>query len=157
MARYLNLPDLNPRKITKHDKNLANRLDFKDIKFPVKIRDIHKIGKNNSIVISVFGYESNEKHPIYVWKKYCEEKYIDLLLIGERGKHNVFFEDSNTFMYNYSLHPGKKPFSRYCLQAYVTEKVLKVKSKIALKLMVNKELKCLKKVNKLNWKILKEK
>ena len=53
-------------------------------------------------------------------------------------------------MYNYSLHPGKKPFSRYCLQAYITEKVLKVKSKIALKLMVNKELKCLKKVNKLN-------
>ena len=47
MVRYLNLADHDPRKITKSNKGFAKRLDFKDIKFPVKIRDIHKIEKKN--------------------------------------------------------------------------------------------------------------
>ena len=56
--------------------------DYKDVKFPFKIRDIHKIEKKkNSISISVFGYKSKPKHPIYVSKKFCEEKHVDLLLI----------------------------------------------------------------------------
>ena len=54
--------------------------------FPVKIRDIPKIEKNNFIDIIIFGYENNEKHPIYVSKKCCEEKHVDLLLIGEDEK-----------------------------------------------------------------------
>ena len=37
--------DHNPRRITKSDKDFAKRLDFKNIKFPVKIKDIHKITK----------------------------------------------------------------------------------------------------------------
>ena len=45
LVRYLNPADRNPAKITKADKDFAKRLDFKDIKFPVKIRDIHKIVK----------------------------------------------------------------------------------------------------------------
>ena len=45
--------------------------------FPVKIGDIHKIEKKNSIGISVFGYENKEKHPVYVSLKCCEEKYLD--------------------------------------------------------------------------------
>ena len=37
--------------------------DFKDIKFPVKTRDIHKIEKKKkkAITISVFGYENREE------------------------------------------------------------------------------------------------
>ena len=60
------------------------------IKFPVKIRDIHKIEKTNSIGTSVFGYENKEKHPIYVSKQCCEEKHVDLLLIGEGEKNTMF-------------------------------------------------------------------
>ena len=57
-------------------------------KFPVKIRDIHKIEKNISICISVFGYENKEKHLIYVSKKCYEDNHVDLLLIGEEGKRH---------------------------------------------------------------------
>ena len=32
----------NPRKISKVDKDFVKILDFKDIKFPVKTRDIYK-------------------------------------------------------------------------------------------------------------------
>ena len=44
--------------------------------------------KKNSAGISVFGYENKEKHPIYVSKKCCKEKHVDLLLIGEEEKIN---------------------------------------------------------------------
>ena len=74
--------------MTKTDAGFVRKLDFKDIKFPVKIRDIHKIKKENFIGISVFGYENEGKHPIYVLKKCYEEKNVDLLLIGEEGKRH---------------------------------------------------------------------
>ena len=58
LVRYLNSTDRTPTRITKTDKDFAKKLDFKDINFPVKIRDLHKIEKMNSIGISVFGYEN---------------------------------------------------------------------------------------------------
>ena len=77
------------------------KLDFKDKKFPVKIRDIHKIENQNFIGISAFGYENKEKHPIYVSKKCYEEKHVDLLLIREEGKRQyVLIKDFDTFMYD---------------------------------------------------------
>ena len=45
IVRYLNPVVHNPTRITKADKEFAKKLNFKNIKFPVKIRDIHKIGK----------------------------------------------------------------------------------------------------------------
>ena len=60
--------------MTKADKEFTKELDFKDIKFPVKIRD--KIEKKNYIGISAFGYESKVKYPSYQ-KKYCEDKHVD--------------------------------------------------------------------------------
>ena len=41
-----------------------------------KIRDMHKIEKQDSIVISVFSNENKEKHTIYVSNKCCEEKHV---------------------------------------------------------------------------------
>ena len=63
--------DHHPARITTADKEFAKKLDFRDIKFPVKTREIHKIKKNklNSIGISVYGYENKVKYPIYVSKK----------------------------------------------------------------------------------------
>ena len=45
LIRYLNPAEHNPRRITKADKDFAKKLFFKDIKFPVKIRDTYKIEK----------------------------------------------------------------------------------------------------------------
>ena len=57
----------HPARITKADEDFAKKLDFKGIKFPVKIRD--KIERKDSIGINVFCYENKEKHPTYVFKK----------------------------------------------------------------------------------------
>ena len=100
IVRYLNPAEHYQTRMTKADKDLAKTLDIKGIKFPVKVRDIHKIKKKNSIDISVFGYENKEKHPIYASKKCCEEKHVDLSLIGEEGKrHYVLIK--NTFLQLY--------------------------------------------------------
>ena len=68
MARYLCLADHDPARIRKVDKKFAKKLDFKDIKFAVKITDIHKIEKKNCISIIIFGYEEKEKCLINVPK-----------------------------------------------------------------------------------------
>ena len=125
MVRYLNPVNCNPVGITKTDKDFAKKLDFKDIKFPVKTRDIHKIEKNNSIGISVFGYENKVKYPIYFLKNCCEDKHVDLLLIGEgEKKHYVLSKISMhscmIIHYDHTLHRERKHFCRYCLQAFRT-------------------------------------
>ena len=60
-VRYLNLTDRNPARITETDKEFAKKPDLKDIRFPVKIRNIHKIEKKNSIDISVLGMKIKKK------------------------------------------------------------------------------------------------
>ena len=37
-----------------------------DVKFPIKVRDIHKIERKNYNGITVFGYENKTKYPAYV-------------------------------------------------------------------------------------------
>ena len=61
LVKYLNPANHHPARTTKADKDFAKTLDFEDIKFPVKVRDIHKIEEKNSTGISVFGYENKEK------------------------------------------------------------------------------------------------
>ena len=94
---WLNPADHHPERTRKADKDFAKRLDFKDIKLPVKIRNIHKIEKKNSIGISVFGYENKEKHSIYVSKNCCEEKH--LFIIDKRREKALFFYQRFQYLY----------------------------------------------------------
>ena len=95
----------------KADKDFARKLNFEDLKFPVKIRDIHKVEKKNAIIISVFDFENKEKYPIYVLKKCCQEKRVDLLLKEQEGKrYHVLIKHFNTFMYDQIVTSWKKRF-----------------------------------------------
>ena len=97
-------------------------IDESDIDYVFKlicitvIRNIQEsLGKGSTwiihSIISVFRYENKAKYPIYLSKKCCEDKDVDLLLIGEgEKKHYVFNKDCNTFMYDHTLHRGKKNF-----------------------------------------------
>ena len=79
-------------------------------------------------------------------KKYFEKKDIDLLLIGEENKKQyVFVKDFNTFMYNNTLHRGRKHFCCYCLLAFSTEKILTCHVKDCFKINGKKILKKSKK------------
>ena len=47
-------------------------------------------------------------------------------MIRKEGKrHYVLIKDFKTFMYNHTLHCGRKDFCWYCLQALSTEEILK--------------------------------
>ena len=53
LVRHRNLANHHPARITKTDNEFARRLDFKDIKIPVKIRDIQKI-ENKILLVLMF-------------------------------------------------------------------------------------------------------
>ena len=76
LVRYLNPTDHCPERIIKGGKDFAKKLYFKDIKFPVKVRDVHKIEKKNSIGVSVFGYENKEKRSIHVSKNVVKKHML---------------------------------------------------------------------------------
>ena len=83
---FINIQNFDdPARIKKIGKLFKDGLDFEDINFPVKIRDIQKIEKKNSIEISVFGYENKENYPLYVSKNIFK-KHFDLLLIEGKDK-----------------------------------------------------------------------
>ena len=76
LVRYLNPADHYLARFTKADKDFAKMLDFKNINFQVKIRDIDKIENKNSISISVFGYENKENSPIYYQKNFAKRNML---------------------------------------------------------------------------------
>ena len=91
LGRYLNPVDHNPRRNTKADRDFAVRLDFKDIKLPVKIKDIQKIGKKRITLALVFlAVKLKESIQSMHQKKCCNKKHVELLLIGEREKNTTF-------------------------------------------------------------------
>ena len=53
-VRYLHPVDCNPARIVKANQDFAKRLDFKDVKLPVTIRDIHKIEKKRILSALAF-------------------------------------------------------------------------------------------------------
>ena len=155
----LNPANHYPARITKADKEFGKRLDFKDKKCPVKIRDIHKILKEKHFInISAFGYENKEKYLIYLSKKCFEDKHIDLLLIGKRQKnHYVLINYFNRFMNDHSLHRGRKHFCRYCLHDFITEEILKRHIQDCLKVNGKQTIKMLKKGEYVNFKSFQRK
>ena len=81
MARHLHPVYLHPARIRKFIKICGDKLNFKDIKFPVRVGDIHKIDKKNSVSINVFRYENKKKYPVYTSKWCCEDKHVDLKIL----------------------------------------------------------------------------
>ena len=61
----------------------------------------------------------------FVYQKMHWRKQVNLFLTGEEGRrHCVLIKHFNTFMYDYTLHRGKKHFC-FCLQSFATEEKLK--------------------------------
>ena len=95
LVRYLHTASLfaytHLASIRKIDILSGDELDFEDIKFPVKGKDVDKIERKNSINISVFGYENKEKYLIYVPNKCFKERHFALLLTEEEDKKTLCF------------------------------------------------------------------
>ena len=77
MVRYLNPENHHPARITKDDKDFPKKRDFKDIKFPLKIKDMHKIGKKNRSALVFLAMKRKKNIQSIYQTKCCEEKHVD--------------------------------------------------------------------------------
>ena len=123
--RHLIPQEKHPQRIKKCDKEYINKLDYSNIEFPVTIKQIIKIEKQNNININVFGYESKQPYPLYISKEQYEDHMELLLITKDENKHYVLIKDFNKFMFNQTKHKNKKHFCMYCLQCFSSDKVLK--------------------------------
>ena len=122
--RHLNPMAKDPQRIKKSDRKYVSELNYDGIVFPVTIKQINKIEKQNKININVFGYENKQPYPLFISKEKFED-HMELLLITENeNNHFVYIKDFNRFMYNYSKHKERKHFCMYCLQCFSKKEVL---------------------------------
>ena len=111
MVEYLGRAYRTSARITKVGNKFSKIFDFKDIKIIFKVRDTHKIEKQNFSGISVFGYENKENK--YISKNIqsmCHKNVVKLLTWGEGKRHYLVIKGFNTFMYHYTLNHGKQHF-----------------------------------------------
>ena len=122
--RHLNPTNNNPQRIKQTDKKYIEKLDYYGITFPVDIKQMNKIEKQNSINVNVFSYESKQLFPIRISKEKNKD-HLNLLLITENENHHyVLIKDFNKLMYRQTKHKARKHFCMYCLQCFSSERVL---------------------------------
>ena len=94
MVRYLHPADNQPTRVIKAGKDFCKKKHgFLRDKIFDKIRDIHKIGKSNSITISVLIMKTRQNMQSMYQKKIWL-KHVDLFLTGKEDKrHYVFTKD----------------------------------------------------------------
>ena len=122
--RHLNPQDKYPQRIKKSDKEYIDKLNYTGIEFPVTIKQLNKIEKQNEININVFGYEEKQPYPIYISKEKHEDHMELLLITRDENKHYVLIKDFNKFMFNQTKHRNKKHFCMHCLQCFSSDRVL---------------------------------
>ena len=112
--RHLHPLQRNPQRITARDKELVKTLDYSGVTFPVSIKDMDKIERQNKININVLGYSDGNPYPIRNSKKKYEDT-LNVLLIVKEGednqpdqKHYVLIKDVNRFNFNISKRESKK-------------------------------------------------
>ena len=122
--RYLNPQEKDPQRIKRTDKTFICQLDYSSIEFPVTVKQINKIEKQNNICINLFGFEEKQIFPIYISKEKYQD-HMELLLITEgENKHYILIKDFNRLMFRRTKHEHRKHFCMYCLQCFSREDVL---------------------------------
>ena len=107
--RYLNPLKKDPQRITKADRESVKGLDYTGVTFPVTIKDIDKIEKQNQININVFGYD-NGAYPIRISKAKFRD-HLELLWIEEgENSHYVLIKNFNAFMSSFTKYKDRKYF-----------------------------------------------
>ena len=122
--RWCHIRHLNSLK--KDPQMVTLTLDYSGVTFPVSIKDMDKIEKQNKININVLGYSDRNPYPI----RNSSEKYEDtlnvLLIVKEEDnqpikKHFVLNKDVNRFLFNFTKMKTKKYFCMHCLQCFYSE------------------------------------
>ncbi|CAB3991349.1 Gastrula zinc finger [Paramuricea clavata] len=153
-VRHLNPKARRATTITQKDREFITNLDYDGIDFPVKISDIDRIERKNSISISVFGYKGKKQfYPIRNSKAKYED-HMELLLLGdgEGNNHYVLIKDVNRMLFSVSKHAHKQHFCLHCLHSCVSEKVLEKHKETCLEVNGTQAVKLPKEGTKIKFK-----
>ena len=125
-VHHLNPLQKDPQRVTLKDKEIAKTLNYSGVTFPVTIRDMDKIEKQNKININAYVYNEDGKEvsPIQNSKESYEDT-LNVLLI-ERQRKNI---NSIMFISKISIvliiillnHITKKRFCLRCMQPFYSE------------------------------------
>ena len=131
-VRHLNPQKDHPERIKLSDREFAKRLDYSGITFPVTIKQIPQIERQNGININVFGYDKSV-YPIGISKENYNN-HLELLYIerktyinrreGNVIKHYVYIRDFNRLMFSFTKHKERKHFCMHCLQCFSSNDAL---------------------------------
>ena len=105
-----------------------NELNFAGVGFPVTLKDIPKVEKQNNLAINVFGYAS-VIHPLYLTKDLTRDP-INLLLTtkvedGQTISHYCWIKDFNRLCQDQTRHKERKHFCLRCISPHSSERTLK--------------------------------
>lgn len=109
-------------------KKYENDLNFRDISFPVKIKDIKNFESQNPNLPEINVFSIDEKNYIYPFRLNeidCQHS-VDLFLFEKEGKsHYSFIKDfSRLINSQVSKNTSKKYFWKKCLSHFIKEELL---------------------------------
>ena len=128
ILRYLHPVQMNEVRLTDL-KKYENDLNFKQINFPVKVKDITKFENQNPDLpgINVFSVNENNKiYPLRINQKDCQ-KSLDLFLHsdGEKQHYSLIKSFTRLVRSQYTSHRSSKIFiCKKCLNHYTKEELL---------------------------------
>ena len=96
--RLNNPKNRNAERINKQHTEIASKLNYSGIEFPLKADDYELIENRFHLNVNVFGYDS-KVYPIYVSKKFNTQILYLLLIPYENKSHYVFIKDFDKLMY----------------------------------------------------------
>ena len=137
-VRHLHPLERNPQRITLKDKEIAKTLDYTGVTFPLSVKDMDKIEKQNKINVNAYGYDEDKRYifPIQNSKEAHQDTLNVLLIEGETKsgyrQHFVFIKDFNRLNYNITKHKSKKYFCLHCVQPFYSEYDLEAHKKDCL-------------------------
>ena len=121
--KHLNLVQINPRRITRKDRELVNKLDYEGINFPVSKKNCCRIEMQNKIYINAFCYDNKFTYFVFLSDQRFSDN-MDLLLISNHFKsHFVYIKDFDRFMFNKTKNRNKH-FCKCCLQCFTSKEIL---------------------------------
>ena len=90
-VRHLNPQEKDSQRIKRDDKQYIEKLNYKGVISPVSQKH-KKIEKQNSIKMTVFGYEEKQPYPIHISKEAFEDHMNLLLITKDEKKHYVLIK-----------------------------------------------------------------
>ena len=127
VTRALNPVDKDSERITKIPQLQAEKLNWKDLNFPMELTQITRFEKLNKVSVNVYGYDQNEIYPLSVSTRTSDYSHqVNLLLIseGEKKHYCLIKSMSRLLASQVSTRKAKKFFCPRCLNAFGRQDLL---------------------------------